>query len=188
MLDDLINVLTGLLICIFGLLSAPFIVLYYFFKGLFELVFGCLCLPFVYCAMRDPKPKVKKLAPLPKKRKRALTLPLPERNLGDRILGDVHWLKQNTCGQMQSRFFGLPLEVRLLVYEEIFAGGKHLIYEEINGQEQLKFHQCSRDPWEFLDDHACSGRDVANGEWGPSFLQRPGQSDHRWLLLSCRRM
>lgn len=54
--------------------------------------------------------------PLPRTRPRALTFPLPEKK-------GLHFVRPKTYSQVQSPFFRLPSELRLMIYQEVFANG-----------------------------------------------------------------
>jgi hypothetical protein len=75
--------------------------------------------------------------PLPQKRPRALTLPLPP----DMGIGFVRKI-QITHEQKQSPFFHLPLEMRRLIYAEIFCDGNSDFIIHILLREKRFGHIC----------------------------------------------
>jgi hypothetical protein len=64
-------------------------------------------------------------APLPRKRKRALTNPLPPIEVNQDVRYSIRRARQQTDGQEECLFLHrLPIELRELVYEEVLAGGE----------------------------------------------------------------
>jgi hypothetical protein len=77
--------------------------------------------------------------PLPRKRPRALTLPL----LADKRIGLLR-KRQKTREQLQSPFFKLPLEVRQLIYEYVFSIGDPEFIISIVARDKRLGHVCGR--------------------------------------------
>lgn len=169
----------------------------------------CICLYFgltaCFCPSRlrrrpcvhDPKANFEKRqrsAPRPAlRRKRALTLPLPENSSG--VLSEKP--TQRTYDQKQSRLFKLPLELREQIYREVLSGPPiHIIRKQKKlGHLRCKAIRPEDCPvkYEFggrADSRqTCWGLTDNVGVWcGRSTWHEPTDGGILPLLRSCRRM
>jgi hypothetical protein len=112
--------------------------------------------------------------PLPRKRPRALTLPLPPN-------GRVAFLrkKQITHEQLQSPFFHLPPEIKQTIYEMVFyAGNPGCIISILPRRKRLE-HICGR---------ALDWTEEWRGNRGPTTCANHTNDRFLALLRTCRVM
>jgi hypothetical protein len=109
--------------------------------------------------------------PLPLKRDRALTLPLPASG----------GTRQVTDGQLESLFFKLPLEIRELIYEYVFCAGNPGCVVRLETRHNRLGHLCERmGGWGYKwQEWACP-----NSVW-PTCKNRTGDG-FLVLLRTCR--
>ena len=98
---------------------------------------------------QEPEPKIKHIYapnPLPTKRKRALTLPLPEIPQKSSFIAKP---KQRTSSQTDCLFLQrLPYDVRRIIYDEILCGN---IFHIIRMRRRLRHLRCSAEEGEVRD-------------------------------------
>jgi len=137
---------------------------------------------------RAEKTKLQKEAPKPMgRRKRALTLPLPDQR------NDVLPWKpaQRTEDQSQSAFFGrLPYEIREMIYEYALAGSMHIhIFRRTD--RRLGHYKCYREhrPLQetYYDYHGKACRSSTEA-WIPRRWKDDQISEVLPLLRTCRRV
>ena len=84
-------------------------------------ILGCFFAYFSDKVQHSPKRQARRRRkqaahPLPQTRPRALTLPLPEKK-------GLSFVKPKTYSHIQSPFFRLPRELRLMIYREVLGSG-----------------------------------------------------------------
>jgi hypothetical protein len=81
--------------------------------------------------------------PLPSIRKRALTIPLPLINSSHSISYNIRRSRQRTDNQTISLFLTkLPFDIRLIIYEEVLAGGDRRLVHILKKHRRLGHWRC----------------------------------------------
>ena len=81
--------------------------------------------------------------PLPRKRKRALTNPLPPLDSIEGMSSSIRRSRQRTDDQSTSSFLSrLPFEIRQIIYEQVLAGGDGSVVHILRKQGRLGHWRC----------------------------------------------
>jgi hypothetical protein len=106
----------------------------------------------IACKLRRP-PDMRELAgraceepamdPLPRRRKRALTDPLPALEPSQGMAYSIRRSRQRTdCQTMSSFLTKLPFEIREMIYEQVLAGGDGSVVHILRKQGRLGHWRC----------------------------------------------
>lgn len=111
-----------------------------------------------------------------RQRKRALTIPLPEEAQ-----------RQQTADQSQSAFFAnLPLEIRLIIYQEVLSGQEDVVHVIKKPKKLLGLIRC-KGKCAMAFNYKCRAGELLHDYYSP-LSTSVGPDQGLWFLLqTCRR-